>query len=71
MHILARTARQLNKWIFRTAASMPPDLLGAACMCCQRISIMMDGWYNELDHLEETVRHCIVTRCLLSDAISA
>jgi hypothetical protein len=71
VRISARTARQLNKWIFPAATSMPVDLLGAACMCCQRISILLESWFIELDFKQEAVRHInMVTQRTASEHLS-
>lgn len=48
MRILAQTSRQLNRCIFQDAALVPPDLLGAAGVCIDRVALMLQCWYGEL-----------------------
>jgi hypothetical protein len=47
LQALANAAKQLNKHVFLPATNAPHQLLVTACLCCDRMSQLLEGiWWQ-------------------------
>lgn len=49
MQALRNTAEALNRYVFKRASAVPAELLKTACICCRRITMLIESWFCEQD----------------------
>lgn len=45
---MSTAAYELDERVLKKAATAPPQLLLAACVCCQRMACLVAQWFHEL-----------------------